>query len=116
MLNFDIIAWGAIAAFLRTLKEYITSGDVQIIKSLYMMIAGVACAQLFTPEIISHLGLSETLAPSIAFVMGLLGKESVEIILKIDLKGLIAKFLPDVPVITRLKKDNTNKNNKDNKN
>ena len=104
MFNFDIIAWGAIAAFIRALKEYIAFGKLQVAKSLYMMIAGVTCAQLFTPEIISHLGLQEHLAPSIAFVMGLLGKESVEILLRIDLKGLISKFLPDVPVNDKTKK------------
>lgn len=93
MQNYEIILWSALASIIRLLKEYLKTKSVSIFKSLFIVTSGVASAALFSMPLLSSMNLPENYLSAMSFIVGLLGKEIVEIILTVDLRPMILKML-----------------------
>lgn len=90
MSTLETLVWGLIASSIRILKEYIKKKHFSFIYSALTVVSGATAAYLFTPEIISHFSLDDTKSPIVAFIVGLMGKDIIEIILSVDLKSYIS--------------------------
>lgn len=93
MQNYEVVLWSLVASLIRVLKDYIQHNNISIFKSIFIVSAGVASATLFSLPLINALSLSLEYVSPMSFIVGLLGKEIVEILLTIDLRKLIFKIL-----------------------
>jgi len=92
MPHIEIFIWSFVATLIRIAKEALSGAPIKILKAFLIMGSGVSCAHLGTPYVLSKFNLALDMESSVAFVIGLLGKEIVEVILTINLKEIANKL------------------------
>lgn len=93
MINFEIMIWSLIATIIRILRDVINHKAINIVRAFFTMLAGVSCSYLFTSHAVEVLKLSPDKTPVVSFVLGLLGKEVVEILLNLNLTEVFKTIL-----------------------